>query len=160
MAEIVTNIARKEIADGTIDLANSSFQIMLVSTSYLDAETDEEATDRDFIGTSSVSTDAPTTYEAPTTSGYARQTLLVAGRTFLEVDAGNRADIDGSDITFSAVSSGAGVIGAAILFHSSAGDTDSARTMIAKYETGFPVTPNGGDITLQFSTGGFLQFTT
>ena len=36
----------------------------------------------------------------------------------------------------------------------------TAAILVAKYDTGFPVTPNGGDITVQWSTGGILQLTT
>lgn len=167
MAELVYNLARRRIADGLVQLGTEAngaagttvLGCMLVSTDYLDLG-DGTIIDLDFVADGT--TQSTTPYEAATSSNYARQT--VGARTITEDDVGNRGDIDVADITFSAVSSGAGVIGAAIIFSVASSGTlnteSTAMILISKYDTGFPVTPNGGDITVQWSTGGILQFTT
>ncbi len=66
---------------------------------------------------------------------------------------------DAADVTFSAVGAGAAIT-SVIFFQSSAvtGGADvaaSAQRLIAYFDTmtGLPVTPNGGDITIQFDNG-------
>lgn len=168
MAELVYNKGREGLATGRIALttdgtpgagASTVLGVMLVTTGYLDL-TDATIIDKDFLDDGT--TDDPASYEIPTTSNYARATL--GARTVTEDDTGNNAYIDVADVTFSSVSSGAGVIGAAIIFSPATSETVAAGAtasfLVAKYDTGFPVTPNGGDITIQWSTGGILQFTT
>ena len=157
MAEGVFNIARFEIADGVLVLSSvgttginaSTLGLMLVSTDYTFDP------DQDVVGVSGDSTSLPFAEEA---TGYTRGTLLA--RTVTEDDAGNRGDIDVADHTFTAVSSSALVIGACIVYNEVATNDSSGRRLVSFHDTGFPVTANGGDITIQWSTGGFLQFTT
>ncbi len=61
-------------------------------------------------------------------------------------------------VTYTSVSSGAGDIAAAVIFAQIAASDSSGRIPIAAYTCGFPITPNGGDITVNFSTGGWAQF--
>lgn len=157
MAEGVYNHARFLVGEGTVlftssgpGVADTTFGIMLVSTDYTFDITQDVIDD----GT----TDDPASYEPSTTTGYARQSI--GSRTVTEDDTGNRGDIDVADVTFSSVSSGAGVIGGAIIYAELAATDTSGRRLISYYDTGFPVTPNGGDITIQWSTGGILQLTT
>lgn len=157
MAELAMNIFRKRLAEGDSAFSTAStYLLLLVSTEWLDQSALE---DFDVIGIAGDSTALPFNYELPTTSGYARATLSTSWAV-TENDASNRADIDNADITFSAVSSGAGVIGAAILVLERATNDSSGRELVGSFDTGFPVTPNGGDITVQFSTGGLVQLTT
>ena len=157
MAELAMNIYRKRLAAGDNAFSTAStYLLILVSTQWLD-QSDLE--DLDVIGVAGDSTTLPFNYELPTTSGYARQTLGNAW-TVTEDDVGNRADVDNADVTFSAVSSGAGIIGAAILVLERTANDSSGRELVASFDTGFPVTPNGGDVTVQWSTGGLVQLTT
>ena len=159
MAELAMNIYRKRLLAGDNAFSTAStYILMLVSTEWLD-QSDLE--DFDVIGTTTTAdftTGHPIHYEPSTTTGYQRETLSTAWLV-TEVDASNRADVDNADITFSAVSSGAGIIGAAILVLERAADDTSGRELVGSFDTGFPVTPNGGDLTVQWSTGGLVQAT-
>ena len=126
-----------------------------MTTDYLDL-TDAVLINHDFalFATTSFSV---VHFEAATSSNYSRQTL--GATTANEDDAGNLAYFDAADVTFASVSSGTGVIGAAVIICALTAN-DSESPLIAKYDTNFPVTPNGGDITLQISTGGWLAYTT
>lgn len=130
----------------------TTFAAMLVSTAYNDLS---NIIDKDYV--SDGTTASTTSYEPSTSSGYARQSLT--SLAFTEDDTGNLGNVDASDLTFSAVSSGAGVIGAMIVFANTVASS-SQKTLVAKLDTGFPVTPNGGDITVQLSTQGWLSATT
>lgn len=159
MTDFVYNTFRKGQANDEISLVGSTFKMMLVSTGYLDvALATRMAQDfvLDVVGSSSQS---PQAFEvAGSTGAVARQ--IIGARAITEVDASNRSDVDAADILFAAVSSQAGRIGAAVLMAELANSDSSGRRLVACYETGFPIDANGGDITLQLSTGGFLQFTT
>ena len=157
MAELAMNIYRKRLAAGDNAFSTSStYLLILVSTQWLDQSNLE---DLDVIGVAGDSTTLPFNYELPTTSGYARATLSTAWAV-TEDDVANRADVDNADITFSSVSSGAGIVGAAILVLERATNDSSGRELVGSFDTGFPVTPNGGDLTIQWSTGGLVQLTT
>lgn len=158
MSDFAYNTARLGIANGAISLPNSTLKVMLVSTGYLSIVEDTR-NNQDFVyDTVGSSSQSPVAFEISTGSGYSRQ--LLGARTITESDANNRAEIDASDVLFAAVSSGAGVIGAAVVFAELANSDSSGRRLIACYESGFPVTPNGGDITLVWNANGFLQLTT
>jgi len=167
------NRGARNIADGFITLSSdgglagdstaTTFGILLVSTDYFDLANIENF---DFVADGT--TTSTTSYEPSSSSSYVRQTLGAV--TVAEVDASNRVDIDAPNITFTAVSSGAGIIGGAIIFASASSEgigianasSSIAGVLLSAYssDSGFPVTPNGGDIALNLSTGGFLQFTT
>ena len=159
MAELAMNIFRKRLAAGDNAFSTAStFFLMLVSTEWLD-QSDLE--DFDVIGTTTTAdftTGHPIHYEPSTTSGYERQKLSTAWDV-QQINASNRADIDNANITFSSVSSGAGIIGAAIMVLERAANDSSGTELVGSYDTGFPVTPNGGDLTVQWSTGGTNQLT-
>ena len=166
MAETVFNFAKKHLADYTIRLttadgaAATSLYLLLISTEYVAASS---WMDQDYLLTATT-TDCIAHFEV--TSGHmssiARQSI--GATTATEDDSGNTAWMLGSTaITFSAVSSGinaAGKVGGAIIFAEIAAADSSGRVPIALYDTNFPVTANGGDITVNFSTGGWLQYTT
>lgn len=90
---------------------------------------------------------------------------LVATSAALASKAVTSGVADAADVTFSAVASGAAITGI-LVFQSSAvgGGADVAATaqrLIAWYDTGtgLPVTPNGGDITVQWgNVAGTLMF--
>ena len=165
MAETVYNFAKKHLADYTIRLttadgaAADSLYLLLLSTGYLDIANYD---DQDYLLVANTS-ESIVNFEV--TSGHmgssARQ--AIGATTATEDDTGNLAYMLASTaITFSAVSSGIdnGKVGAALIYAELAAADSSGRVPIALFDTNFPVTANGGDITLNFSTGGWLQYTT
>lgn len=63
---------------------------------------------------------------------------------------------DAADVTFSAVSAGADITSVLIYVE---GATDADRRLIAYIDGGLPVTPDGSDITVQWSSGSDKIFT-
>jgi hypothetical protein len=166
VAEFVYNLAKLYIADGTIVLtsgggtAPTCFHMALVTTGYLNTAEDT-LNNQDYLLTATTA-QSIAHFEAATTSNYARGTLAQSSAT--EDDTGNLAYVDTDDQTFSSVSSGAAAadannLGAAIVYAELAASDSSGRVPVSLYDTGFPITPNNGDITVQFSTGGWIQLT-
>lgn len=64
--------------------------------------------------------------------------------------------VDGGDVTFSAVSGNS--VEALVIYRKNAGANTTWRLVayIDTGQTGLPVTPNGGDITLQFNASGIF----
>jgi hypothetical protein len=165
VAETTFNFAKLKIADGTIILTTAggntetSKYVLFVSTSYGAVSNFE---DQDYLLTGTT-TESIAHFEASSGNmgSSARQTI--GASTATEDDTGNLAYIQASStVTFSAVSSGvyaSGNLGAAVVFAEVAASDSSGRIPIAFYDTGFPVAANGGDVTVQFSTGGYLQLT-
>lgn len=163
MVDFSYNVGKLQLADGKVSLtteggvAASSFFAMLVSTGYTNVAEDTRNND-DNLGVSGLSTNLASFYEPSTTTGYERQ--AIGASTVTQDDAGNLAAVDTTDIVFGSVSSGAGVIGGMLIFAEIAADDSSGRIPISMYETGFPKTPNGGDINIAFSTAGWLNYAT
>lgn len=65
--------------------------------------------------------------------------------------------LDGADVTFTAVS---GATAEAIILYIDTGSSATSRLVayIDTGATGLPVTPNGGDITIQWNVSGIIQF--
>lgn len=65
--------------------------------------------------------------------------------------------LDGADVTFTAVS---GATAEAIILYIDTGTAGTSRLVayIDTGATGLPVTPNGGDITIQWNASGIIQF--
>jgi len=65
--------------------------------------------------------------------------------------------LDGADVTFTAVS---GATAEAIILYIDTGTAGTSRLVayIDTGATGLPVTPNGGDITIQWNVSGIIQF--
>lgn len=144
-------------SDGVeVQLAASTFICGLYSTGWIG-----ESTQREDLAFALDAADSSASFEAyeltsdPAT-GYARVTL--GARTITQVNARDAVEIDAADVTFSSVSSSAGVAGGMAVFAEIAASDSSGRIMSTFYDFTSPVTPNGGDITVQFSTGGFLEF--
>ena len=89
-------------------------------------------------------------------TGYVRKAL--ATQTANEDLANNRAIFDASDITWTALGADNAQATAAVVFKQVTNDTDSP--VIAYIDTGgFPIQPNGGDITVQFNANGIFTVT-
>ncbi len=141
---LVFNVFKALSAKGDLSLLNDNIRIMLVDSSYV-ANQDNDKVD---AGGANDPIDAELSG-----AGYCRITL--AGRTINEDDANDRAEYDADDVTWPGIN--AGTAAAAIVFKESAvGDTQSI--LIALIDTGgFPITTNGGDLTIQFNAEGILQ---
>jgi hypothetical protein len=155
MATGVGNHFKTQLSSGGISLATSTFIVCLYTTSWIDEGTARE--DQDYLLNGADSSASLANFELSTVGGaYARGTL--AARTFAEVDARDATEIDAADQTFSSVSSSAGVAGGVAIFCELAATDSSGRILATYHDFATPVTPNGGDITVQWSTGGFLEF--
>lgn len=145
MANVFYNEAKKQIANGGIDLLTDTLKVVLVDATYV-ANADQAAVDD---GTA----DDIASHEI-TVSGYARQTL---GSKVIDKDTANDfAYLDAADAVFAALALGQ-TIGGAVLIKDTGLDTTSIP--INYYET--PDTPtNGADMTVQWASvanGGVLK---
>ena len=141
-----------------ISLAASTFATLLYTTGWID-EGSTVRLDQDFVLDVAASSASVSNFELSSNpaTGYARVTL--GARTITEVDARDATEIDSTDVTFSSVSSSAGVAGGmAIFLELSAQDSSGGRVLATFYDFATPVTPNGGDINVAFSTGGWMEF--
>lgn len=151
MASIVYNRAKKELLDGTIDLVNDTIKVMLVTSSYV-ADPDHDFVD---MGGANDPIDhelSGTGYQAGF-AGTGRKTL--ANKSFVESDATNKGYFDNTvDPTWPAIN--AGVAAAFIVYKHLT--NDAASVLIAYVDTGgFPITTNGGDLTIQFNAAGIIE---
>jgi hypothetical protein len=148
VANGVYNKFKTKLADGTIDWdTTTNIKVMLVGTGYtFDAE-------HDFVGDIVAQESSGSGYVGGYT-GAGRK--AIATRTVVQVDASDRAELrtaDGS-VTWTAINVGA--VKAAVIFHEIT--SDAASELIAYIDTtGFPVTTNGGDFTINWNAAGVVQ---
>jgi len=156
MATGVYTHFKTAVANSSVDIASSTFKCLLYSTDYIDVASTQR-TDQDFVLNGANSSNSVEAFELSTTgAGYDRVTL--GANTITEVDARDAVEIDAADVTFSSVSSSAGTAGGMCIFAEIAASDSSGRLVSTFYDFATPVSPNGGDITVQFSTGGWLEF--
>lgn len=151
---LIYNIVKKEILDSTIDLVNDArIKVMLVSTGYTD--------NPDHTLVDDGSTSDPLSYELSGTNytgaiaGSGRKSLST--RSVTQDDTNNVAFFDAADLTWTAIN--AGTVGAAIIIkEASSSASDTGSRLIAHINSGgFPITTNGGDLTITWSTGGIIR---
>lgn len=149
MASLVFNRAKKEIADGTIDLLSDTLKIMLVDSGYSPDADDE------FVNDGAAANELSGTGYASGFAGAGRKTI--GNKSIAADDANDRAEFDSTDDqTWSSID--AGTAAAMVLYKHNTSDADSV--VIAYIDTGgFPVVTNGGDLTIQWNAEGILQFT-
>jgi hypothetical protein len=86
-------------------------------------------------------------------ANYVRKVL--ASEAVSKDDAGDRAEYDAADVTWTALGAGTrSIVGIAVIEHVT-NDTDS--TVIAWLEFAAPKTPDGSDFTVQWDAEGILQ---
>lgn len=154
----VTTFFMERVASTEVSIEASSFYALLYSTGWIDVATTERMT-QDYVLNPAASANSVEAYELSTDGGgYDR--VLLGARTVTEVDARHAVEIDSADVTFTTVSSSAGVAGGMALFAELAASDSSGRVLSTFYDFASPVTPNGGDITVNLSTGGWLEFLT
>lgn len=88
-------------------------------------------------------------------TGYARQTL--ASKTLTYDNANDRTEWDAADVTWTGINAGTA---AQATYFQNVGAADNARRLWMNVDTGgFPVTTNGGDLTLQHNAEGIAHGT-
>jgi hypothetical protein len=147
------NRGKKEILDGTIDLVAHTMKVMLVTSSYTFSPDD------DFVDNGGAND--PIDHELTGTGytagfgGSGRKTL--ANKTFSTDDTGDRGEFDADDFTWTGIN--AGVIRAMIIYRHNTADTDSVMLAYIDNPSAFPLTTNGGDVTITWNAEGILQIT-
>jgi hypothetical protein len=127
MANAIYGLARKKFLDGDIDLLVDDIKVVLVDSAVYTVSIDVD----EFLD--------------DITSVIATSGNLASKTTTLGV-------FDAADITFTAVS---GAVSEILVVYKDTG-TASTSPLIAYIDTatGLPVTPNGGDITVTWDSGG------
>jgi hypothetical protein len=132
---------------GDLDLDEAGHDIrvaLCMSNTTADTETDK-ATISGF-----------TTLDEMDGANYVRKAL--ASQTVTEDGANARAEFDATDVTWTALGAGTRAVAGMLVYRHITNDTDSVP--IAWIDTGgFPITANGGDLTVQWSVEGILQLT-
>lgn len=149
MASILYNTGKKQILDGTIDLANDTIKVALIGSGYTpDADHDDMAD----VNAEEVSDD-PGSYQ-PGFSGSGRKTL--ANKSIGQDDANDKAFFDNTvDLVWSNLDNV--TVRWAVIYKHDTGDASSI--LIACLDSAdFPKTANGADFTLQFNTNGIFRF--
>ena len=157
MATGVGTLFKTRLSTGGATLSGSTFKAFLYSTGWIDIASTTRQT-QDYLLNAPNSSQSLHAFYLSTVGP-----ITLGARTFAEVDARAAVEIDSTDITFTAVSSSAagttaGVVGGcAIVAELQAADS-SGRVLATYYDFSTAVTANGGDLTVQFSTGGFLEY--
>lgn len=130
----VYNNFKEQLLLGTIDLANDTLKMMLVTGHSLDIDNDASYSD--------VSGDE----ESGT--GYTAGGETLTGQSVTQNNTDNRAEFDANDVTWTGLD--VGTPNFAILYD----DTHASNWLIAAWE--IATASNGGDYTLQFHSDGII----
>ena len=129
-----------------IDFLNNTIQVGLSTSTHVPNKDDEFLDDAgadDFVDGELSGT------------GYQRETL--ASKTLVYDAANDRVEWDAADVTWTGIDAGEA---AQATYLDSTGATDAARRLWLNVDTGgFPVTTNGGDLTLQHDAEGIAHGT-
>ena len=145
----------KEWLDGTIDYLVDTIKVLLVSTATAYTyNPDDDVVD---AGGANDVVDAESNVTNYTRGwgGSGRKTL--ASKTITVNDANNRVEVDAADVTWTALGGGTNQTLEAAVVIKEGGANDTTSRLLA-YLDPSNVTTNGGDITLQFASNGFLNF--
>ena len=161
MATLVGTLFKTRLSTGGATLSGSTFKAYLYSTGYLDIATTTRQT-QDYLLNPTNSSQSLHAFYLSTVSA-----VTIGTRTMTEVDARAAVEIDSTDITFTAVSSsaisstaatGPGVAGGVAIVAELQAAASSGAVFASFYDFSTAVTLNGGDVVVQFSTGGWLEF--
>lgn len=159
MTDFLYNTGSMELWDGTTDfLTEASLKVGMAESSYA-ADRDDDLADEagadDFIdheinGTGYV-------------GGWGNSGRKVLNTPTITIDKANdRAYADSVDLTWTALNADVGTPAMAVLLEERATD-DTTTRLFVHWDSGFPVTPNGGDVTLQWAapaSGGMFYLAT
>jgi hypothetical protein len=147
MANFIYNEAKRLMADGAFDWDTDSFYVRLVMTNTTADTEDDKNTWAGFT--------TPDEYNG---SGYPSGGQAIAAAVINEDAANDRAELDGTDTTFTSLGAGTRQCQAAVIVKYV--DGAGGDIPIAYIDTGgFPWTGNGGNVTLQWNAEGILQVT-
>ena len=154
MASFWYNTGAKEVLDGTIDLVADTIKVMLVTSSYV--------ADKDDLVVDAGGANDPIDHELSGTgytAGWGNSGRQTLGTKAWAADLANdRAEFDCADVAWTGID--AGTAAAAIVIKEG-GVNDTTSRLIAYIDSGgFPVTTNGGDLTIQINAEGLLHATT
>lgn len=153
MASFVYNTAAKEMWDGTVDLLNDTIKVMLVDSTY-SPDRDDDVVD---AGGGSDAADAEISVSGYT-GGYGGAGRKTLGTKAITTDKTNdRAEFDAANSSWTALGSGATIVGAIVIKEGPSADT--ASRLIAYLDFTDTAT-NGGDFTLQYDAEGIIQLAT
>ena len=142
MAQVVYNRFKQRVATAQIDLDSANIRCLILEATAAGAFDPDLDTVTALLAVGSV-------VEA-TGTGAGRRTATL---TVTEDDTNNRANIAlSSAVTWTGANWGDAV---AVVFYDEGSGTDGTRQLIAYYDTGLPITTNGGDLTI--NTGDILR---
>ena len=143
MTSIYNNF-KELLFNGGIDLDTDTIEVALVSDSpAYTPDIDGEAFVDDVL-------DGGVTASELSGTGYSRKTVTI---TVAQDNTNDRATADTTDLTYTGLD--AGTIDAILVFKTVTNDSDSP--LIAHLtSTDFPLTTNGGDVTIQWDPAGVL----
>lgn len=139
MAETVYNKGKYTIARGLFADGSTTYSCLILSGASVPAGASN--VDLDFVSELL----AVGGVSEMTGTGYVRKALATLTRT--EDDANDRVTFDAANVTWTAIN--AGVARALVTYKD--GGSDAARELLTFHDTNFPVTTNGGDLTVNIS---------
>lgn len=140
MANVVYNTAKERLMKATFNWETVDLRVLLITNGYT-VDADDIFVDALTPGSNELSG-----------TGYAR--LVLASKAVTKDDTNDRAEGDAADVLWTGID--AGTAQAAILFVQVTNDADS--WLVCYIDTGgFPITTNGGDLTIQWNAEGILQ---
>ncbi len=147
MADFLYNTASADLWNGTTDfITDSDIKMGLATSSYVADR------DNDFLEEAANDFNEHELSGGNYTAGFGGAGRKVLASKSITVDKSNdRAYADCADITWTALGAAAGTPSQAITLEERTNDADSA--LLAHHDSGFPVTPNGGDVTVQIAAG-------
>lgn len=145
MASVVFHAGLTDLLTWTtgIDFLADTIKVMLVDNSYTPDKDDVYVDPGGGTGAKGAEIGV---------SGYSRQTL--GSKTIAKSNASDRVEMDAADAAFTSLGAGETIAAAVVYKHVGADDT--ANKLIAYLDLADTPT-NGGNVTLQFASNGFLN---
>lgn len=128
MAQVVYNIGKTRIANGSTNLASGDIRILIIITSTAGASDPD-------LGTLAA-------IDAVGTVAFHTERIALSSLTVTQDNTNDRANIDAANVSFAAAPGVTAL--AALIYDNAAGGSDSVRFPIAFYDTGFPQPMDGG----------------
>lgn len=147
MATFAYTTAGREIADGSLDLVVDTIKVMLVGTGYTPNRDDTNLT-------AAAAAEINVTGYVPGFGGAGRKSL--AGKAFATDLVNDRAEWTASNLTWTALGTGATIAGAVVCKEI----TNDAGSRAIAYLDLTDTPTNGSDITLTFDAEGVIQWST
>jgi hypothetical protein len=141
---------KQALFEGKVNLRSCTMKVMLVMTNTT-ADTDQDA--KDFTQV--------TTLDEFDGSGYTVGGSAVASQVVAEDDPNNRSEFSANALTFATLGAGTRQIQGAVLYGCSGGAISTGKSLLFAFVDtgGFPISANGGDITITWNAEGILQAT-